>query len=41
MAQSKSGRELEGETGHKGPLIARRLFGFFGIGPGRDDADEE
>lgn len=41
MAKTKSGRELEGETLHRGPPIARRFFGFFGIGPGVDESDDE
>lgn len=40
MADSKSGRKLEPEVGHKGPAFARRFFGFFGIGTGTDDSDE-
>ena len=40
MADSKSGRELKPEVGHKGPPIARRFFGFFGIGTGKDESDE-
>jgi hypothetical protein len=39
MAETKSGRDLEGETGHKGPAIARRFFSRFGIGEGVSDDD--
>lgn len=41
MADSKSGRELKPEVGHKGPPIARKFFGFFGIGTGVDEDSEE
>lgn len=41
MVKGKSGRELEGDTAYKGPPIARRFFGFFGIGPGVDESDDE
>lgn len=41
MTTNKSGRELEGETAYKGPPLARRLYGFFGIGPGVDDTEDE
>lgn len=40
MADSKSGRELEPEVGHKGPPIARKFFGFFGMGTGDDESGE-
>lgn len=41
MAKTKSGRDLKPERIYKGPPIARRFFGFFGIGPGLDDSDDE
>lgn len=41
MADSKSGRDLEPEVIHKGPPIARKFFGFFGIGMGVDEDSDE
>lgn len=31
-SKTKSGRKLEPEVGHKGPPIARKLFGLIGMG---------
>lgn len=40
MVETKSGRQADGESGHKGPAYARRFFRLFGIGSTTDDDPE-
>lgn len=39
MTKTKSGRELEGTRGQKGPAYARRFFAWFGITEGGSEPE--